>query len=167
MGTEQSSRTPPTVRRVVTPARAGTLTSPHGASGADPVRRIDTPARRDADTEEQASRAIRDVPGVARLASPFPAAGAVGLVSSGHVSVRAERMRASVVIDGGRPIPELERDIRERVGALWRGPLDLEFADLERPGEGTDEDTDEDTDEVSGESSGASSTEDSLEGTRR
>lgn len=122
------------VRRVVTPAQAGRL-SVSGASGAPTASKVRTPAQVNAEAAHLAAETISGVPGIVRVISPFLSAHSPRSVGEPRVEVRGDRLRASVVIDGQRPIPEVERDVRSALARQWEGELDLVFADLELPGE--------------------------------
>lgn len=122
------------VRRVVTPAQAGKL-SVSGASGATAAPKVRTPAQVNAEAAHQAADTIAAVPGIVRVISPFPSARSPRSVGDHRVEVRGDTLRASVVINGQRSIPEVERDVRSAVARQWEGELDLVFADLELPGE--------------------------------
>ena len=122
------------VRRVVTPAQAGRL-SVSGVSGSPAVPTVRTPAQVDAEASRRAAETITAVSGVVRVVSPFSAARSPRSVADHPIEVRGDTLRASVVIDGRRPIPEVERDVRSAISRQWEGTLDLVFADLELPDE--------------------------------
>lgn len=134
MNQPHSPRTVGQVRRVVTPAQSGRL-HVSGASTTASATRVQTPAQKNAETARAAADLIAAVPGIVRVVSPFTAAHAPRSLSERRIDVRGETMRASVVIDGQRPIPEVEREVRAVIAKHWDGALDLVFADLELPGE--------------------------------
>ena len=128
------SRSTGQVRRVVTPAQAGRL-SVSGASGAPAAPKVRTPAQANAEAADQAADTIAAVPGIVRVISPFLSTRSPSSVGDHRIEVRGDTLRASVVIDGQRPIPDVERDVRSAIASQWEGGLDLVFADLELPGE--------------------------------
>ncbi|WP_333619032.1 hypothetical protein [Dietzia sp.] len=153
----------PQVRRVVTPAQQGTL-AVSDVSTATSVSRVRTPAQENAETEDRATAAILSVPGVARLSGTDAAAfltaasrmtpQAGDTRAQGRASVRGGAVAASVVIDGSRSIPAIERDIRARIAEQWDGRLDLVFSDIELPGEEPDTESDATSAEESGSGDG-------------
>lgn len=122
------------VRRVVTPAQAGRL-SVSGVSGSPAASTVRTPAQVNAEAAHHAADTIAAVPGIVRVLNPFLSTRSPRSVGDHRVEVRGDTLRASVVIDGQRPIPDVERDVRSAISRQWEGELDLEFADLELPGE--------------------------------
>lgn len=138
MNQPHSSHAVGPVRRVVTPAQAGLL-DVAGAGTAVPAARVQTPAQKNAEISQVAADTVTAIPGVVRVVSPFAAAHAPRSLSDRRIEIRGETMRVSVVIDGQRPIPEVEREVRSAVARHWDGGLDLVFADLEFPGERSDE----------------------------
>lgn len=134
----QQARGAAQVRRIVTPAQAGRL-NVAGSGTTRATTRVHTPAQQNADAARAAEDIITAVPGIVRLVGPFTAVRTPSTVGDRRIEVHGNTMRVSVVIDGRRPIPEVERDVRSAVARQWGGPLDLVFADLELPGESSDE----------------------------